>query len=108
MLAWVKEPQTIAHVRDESSTGRIDLRAADDPGRHAAVGIIIPDENPRGREYGRAAIELLLRVAVAPINLHKVWLHVYEGTTRAIHLYESIGVVTDGAGATTPTRTAAI
>lgn len=51
---------------------------------------------PKGKGYGREAVEaVMMRVFESPEN-RKLWLDVAETNSRAIRLYESLGFVHEG------------
>jgi RimJ/RimL family protein N-acetyltransferase len=76
--------------------GVLGLHQLDNRNRHALFGITIGDKNAWNKGYGTEATELVLRFAFRTLNLHRVWLHVYEFNERAQHVYEKIGFRTEG------------
>jgi diamine N-acetyltransferase len=50
----------------------------------------------KGRGYGKAAIQLVKRLAFEELNAHRLWLDVREFNNRAISLYKSLGFVEEG------------
>jgi [ribosomal protein S5]-alanine N-acetyltransferase len=70
---------------------QIDFRS-----RHTAFGITIGDKAEWGKGYGTQATRLMVNHAFKSLNLHRVWLHVYEFNERAIRIYESVGFKREG------------
>lgn len=76
--------------------GGIALHAINWIDRHAAVGIVIGDKSYWGRGYGTDAMRLLLRIGFDKLNLHRLWLRVYDFNLRAISSYEKCGFKREG------------
>jgi diamine N-acetyltransferase len=64
--------------------------------RCAEVGIFIGEKSMWNQGYGRDAMKLMLRHAFTMLNLHRVYLRVYEHNVRAIRAYEHAGFVHEG------------
>jgi RimJ/RimL family protein N-acetyltransferase len=64
--------------------------------RNAMFGILIGDENFRGKGYAFEAASLVLDYAFNICNLHNVALEVFDFNGRAIKLYEKLGFKTIG------------
>jgi UDP-4-amino-4,6-dideoxy-N-acetyl-beta-L-altrosamine N-acetyltransferase len=64
--------------------------------RQAAFGITLGAKEHWGQGYGTEATRLLVGHAFATMNLHRVWLHVYEFNARAIRTYEKVGFQREG------------
>jgi RimJ/RimL family protein N-acetyltransferase len=75
------------------ATGLHDLDARN---RNAAFGISIGDKDSWGKGYGTDATRLMVRHAFFTLNLHRVWLYVYEYNERAQRVYERIGFKVEG------------
>lgn len=71
--------------------GRIGLFALDWQSRHAGVGISIEEPKFWSKGYGTAAMSLLLDYSFGELNLHRLWLDVYDFNPRAIRSYEKAG-----------------
>jgi RimJ/RimL family protein N-acetyltransferase len=76
--------------------GTIGLHAIDWRNRHAGLGISIGDRAVWGQGFGGEAIRLLVRHAFETLNLHRVWLQVYEFNERGQRLYRKIGFREEG------------
>ena len=66
--------------------------------RIGRLAIVIATQGEMGKGYGSEAIKLVLDHAFSPtgMNLHKVWLIVFEGNTRSLRTYKRIGFVKEG------------
>jgi RimJ/RimL family protein N-acetyltransferase len=64
--------------------------------RSAELGIMIGERSYWDQGYGSEAIRLLLKYAFETLNLHRVFLRVFEFNQRAIRVYEKIGFVHEG------------
>ncbi len=64
--------------------------------RSAEVGIFIGEKDYWNRGYGREVMKLMLRYGFNTLNLHRIWLRVYEHNTRGIRAYEHAGFVHEG------------
>lgn len=57
---------------------------------------IFVDDPFWGKGYGKVATRLMLHYGFSELNLHKIFLHVYEGNESAKSIYESVGFVQEG------------
>lgn len=57
----------------------------------AEMGIFIGDKNCRGKGLGEEAVRLLLDYGFNVLNLHSIWLKVFDYNQRAINLYRKCG-----------------
>ena len=64
--------------------------------RSAGVGITIGDKSFWGRGYGTDAMHVMMRLGFDKMNLHRLWLHVYDYNQRAIASYEKCGFKREG------------
>lgn len=64
--------------------------------RSAGLGITIGDKSYWGRGYGTDAMRVMMRLGFDKVNLHRLWLHVYEYNQRAIASYEKCGFKREG------------
>lgn len=51
---------------------------------------------PKGRGYGRAALQAIMARVFAELKARRLWLDVVSTNERAIRLYESLGFVHEG------------
>lgn len=97
-----------AHLQDQSSLifgietldgkliGNIGLHDITWKDRHAYLGIVIGEKDYWGQGYGADAITTLLNFAFTQMNLHRVFLTVYDYNQRAIRCYEKCGFKHEG------------
>jgi RimJ/RimL family protein N-acetyltransferase len=64
--------------------------------RSTEVGIVIGDKSYWDQDYGTEAMQLLLEYAFNTLNLHRVYLRVFEDNPRAIRAYEKAGFIHEG------------
>jgi RimJ/RimL family protein N-acetyltransferase len=64
--------------------------------RSAELGIFIGDKSCWDQGYGTEVIRLLLRHGFSTLNLHRIYLRVFEDNPRAIRAYEKAGFVHEG------------
>ncbi len=78
--------------------GGIDLQAIDWLDRHAGIGIAIGDIAFRGRGYGTDAMRVMMRLGFDKMNLHRLWLRVYDfnANDAGIRCYEKCGFLREG------------
>jgi RimJ/RimL family protein N-acetyltransferase len=81
---------------DDRLVGVCGLHHLDVRNRHAAFGINLGDKTAWGKGYGTEATRLVVRHAFDTVNLHRVWLHVYEYNPRAVRVYEKVGFRLEG------------
>jgi RimJ/RimL family protein N-acetyltransferase len=64
--------------------------------RSAELGIFIGDKSFWNQGYGTEVMRLLLRYGFSTLNLHRIFLRVFEDNPRAIRTYEKAGFVHEG------------
>ena len=64
--------------------------------RSAEFGILIGEKSYWNQGFGREATELTLQHGFDDLNLHRIFLRVYENNTRAIACYKAAGFVQEG------------
>lgn len=64
--------------------------------RNAELGIFIGDKSFWDQGYGTEVMRLLLKHGFATLNLHLIYLRVYENNQRALRAYEKAGFVEEG------------
>jgi len=78
-----------------NTVGYVQLRNIDYKNRSVEIGIHLGPE-AQGRGYGRDAFLLLMRFAFNEMNMHRVYLQVFDFNDRAIKLYEKLGFREEG------------
>jgi len=86
----------IVSRRDDQFVGTAGLMSIDWRDRHAAFGISIGDKTKWGLGYGTEATMLLTEFAFETLNLHRVWLHVYDFNAGGLRAYERAGYRREG------------
>ncbi|MFH1336727.1 MAG: GNAT family protein [Candidatus Zixiibacteriota bacterium] len=84
-------------TKDGIYLGGIGLHKINWENRHAEVGIVIGKKEYWGKGYGTDAMFALLDFAFNHMNLHRVYLQVYDFNTRGIRSYEKCGFKKEGA-----------
>jgi RimJ/RimL family protein N-acetyltransferase len=46
--------------------------------------------------YGTEAVELMVKYGFEMLNMHRIWLRVFERNKRAIRTYEKVGFIHEG------------
>lgn len=64
--------------------------------RSSELGIFIGDKTYWDQGYGTEVMKLLLKHGFATLNLHRIFLRVFEDNPRAIRAYEKAGFVHEG------------
>jgi len=64
--------------------------------RNAELGIFIGDKSYWDQGYGTEVVKLLMRHGFSTLNLHRIYLRVFEDNPRAIRSYEKAGFVLEG------------
>ena len=59
--------------------------------RIANLGIMIGDKDYWGKGYGIEAIKLMTQHAFSKLNLHKIWLSLWDDNTAAFMTYKNAG-----------------
>ena len=98
-----KRPEEVLFVieaREPGGVGRpigcCGLHRISLPNRSAELGIIIGEEEFRGRGFGREVMNLLCEYGFQVLNLNRIGLEVYEYNARAVRCYERAGFQHEG------------
>ena len=83
-------------TKDGRHIGNIGLHDVRPEDRHAVLGIMIGAKDAWSQGYGTDAVITLLRFAFGEMNLHRVWLQVFEFNERAIACYRKCGFREEG------------
>ena len=76
--------------------GNLGLQSIDWQNRNAGCGISIGEKDYLNQGYGTDALRTLLGFAFEELNLHRIYLHVYDFNERAIQCYEKMGFRHEG------------
>jgi len=102
--AWIARIQedkgnvvlSIVLRKDDRVIGNTALHGIHSHNQHASFGIMIGDKREWGKGYGTEATRLIVGHGFHTLNLHRIWLHVYEDNPRAIRSYEKVGFRREG------------
>ncbi len=86
----------IETLAEQKYIGGVAFHAINWLNRSAGLGITIGDKSYWGRGYGTDAMRVMMRLGFDKMNLHRLWLHVYEYNRRAIASYEKCGFKREG------------
>lgn len=64
--------------------------------RNLELGIVIYDNNYRGRGYGFDALNAVIKFIFNDMNMHLIYLNVAEDNAAAINLYKKLGFTEEG------------
>jgi UDP-4-amino-4,6-dideoxy-N-acetyl-beta-L-altrosamine N-acetyltransferase len=83
-------------LADGQPVGTIGLSSIDRENRRAEYGILVGPTQARGHGVGREASRLLLARAFGPLELQRVYLHVFPDNLPAGRMYERVGFEREG------------
>ncbi len=86
----------ITRRSDGALVGVTGIHGIDWRDRHGQFGIFIGDPAEWGKGYGSEATELVSVLAFERLDLHRLWLMVYDMNERAVQAYERAGYVREG------------
>ena len=87
----VRQLRLVISTNDEEAIGLIDLFDFDPKHKRAGIGILINDQNMRGRGFGEEALQLLCKYCFVHLNLHQVYAGVGGGNWPSRRLFEKSG-----------------
>ncbi len=73
--------------------GSVYIRDIDKTHQKAEYGIFIGEPQARGKGYGTAAAQLMIKYCFEELQLHRLFLRVYAENIQAIRSYEKTGFV---------------
>ncbi len=76
--------------------GNCSFMHVDQRNRSAEIGIFIGEKSCWNQGYGTEVMRLLLKHGFESLNLHRIFLRVFETNPRAIRSYEKAGFVHEG------------
>lgn len=76
--------------------GNCGLFGIDWQNRLAEIGIHIGEKDFWDQGFGTRAMKLILKHGFENLNLHRIWLRVFEHNRRAIRSYEKTGLTVEG------------
>ncbi|MBW2961487.1 GNAT family N-acetyltransferase [Mesonia aestuariivivens] len=87
----VKQLRLVIEAKNLEALGLIDIFDFDPQHRRAAIGILIVDDQNRGKGFGAEALQLLCDYAFERLKLHQVYANVAEDNLKSQHLFERQG-----------------
>ncbi len=75
------------------NTGLHDVEPVD---RNAEFGIVIGEKPYWNKGYGKKATRLMLQHGFEDLNLHRIYLYVFENNQRGMKAYEGAGFTKEG------------
>lgn len=76
--------------------GNIQFNGIDWRNRNSEIGIMIGEKEYWDHGYGTESMKLMLSHGFNTLNLHRIWLRVYDKNQRGIKAYEKAGFVFEG------------
>jgi len=64
--------------------------------RSAEIGIIIGEKKYRDKRYGSEALTLLINYAFNQLNLHRVWVAIFEFNNKRMPVFQNLGFKKEG------------
>ncbi len=103
-IAWMKNNvdtgkavQMIVAMKDtDRPIGCVYFLAVDRTHNKAEYGVLIGEDDARGKGYGTKIAKLMLRFGFKELGLHRIYLRALEGNDRAIKSYENAGFKKEG------------
>lgn len=92
----VKQQRLVITLLSGEMLGLIDLYDFDPKNKKVGVGIVIAEENQRGKGYALEAIKLLSNYAFIQLDVHQVFANIVADNTKSMALFEKAGFVKSG------------
>lgn len=100
---WIESRMThqldktlIIETKDEVAIGLIGIKSVDLINSNGEIYIYIGESDYLGMGLGTKALDLFLDFNFNRLNIHKIYLHVFEFNVRAIKSYEKLGFIIEG------------
>jgi len=81
---------------NDNLVGNIGLHKISRTHRNAELGIFIGDKSCWSKGYGTEALKLVIKYGFNQLNLHRIYLDVFDFNTRAMRTYEKAGFKKEG------------
>ncbi|MFC5044638.1 GNAT family N-acetyltransferase [Aquimarina hainanensis] len=91
-----KQLRLVICSNEEKVLGLIDLFDFDPIHQRAGIGILISEEEDRGKGYGAEALKMVVTYAFTILNLHQLYANISEGNIGSMKLFEKEGFVQVG------------
>jgi len=86
-----KQLRLVICHNDESALGLIDLFDFNPVHNRVGVGILIAEEENRGKGYGKEALELIIKYGRTHLRLHQLYANISDQNIGSIKLFEKQG-----------------
>lgn len=93
-----EHPLVIEIQEDEGwkAVGNVSFMNIDQRNRSAEIGVFIGEKSCWNHGYGTDTMHLMIKHGFESLNLHRIFLRVFETNPRAIRSYEKAGFVHEG------------
>jgi diamine N-acetyltransferase len=91
-----KQLRLIINTTKYGPIGCIDLFDFDPTNQRAGIGILIADEQHRGKGYASEALELLCNYCFSILHLHQLYCNINADNTASINLFTKLGFIQNG------------
>lgn len=91
-----KQLRLIINTPKYGPIGCIDLFDFDPTNQRAGIGILIADEQHRGKGYASEALEILCNYCFSILHLHQLYCNINADNKASIHLFTKCGFVQSG------------
>ncbi len=87
----VKQLRLVICSNDHAALGLIDLFEYNPVHNRAGVGILIAEQENRGKGYGAEALDLIIKYGATHLHLHQLYANIAEDNATSIKLFEKCG-----------------
>ena len=87
----VKQLRLVISSYDNEALGLIDVFDFDFDNRRAGIGILIRDEDQRGKGIGSEALKLLTEYCFTHLHLHQLYCNISEDNKASLKLFSNQG-----------------
>jgi RimJ/RimL family protein N-acetyltransferase len=92
----VRQPAADGQPESWKLIGNCSFFEIDWRNRLSEFGIMLGEKTIWNQGYGTEAVRLLLKIGFETLNLHRIFLRVFETNPRAIRSYEKAGFILEG------------
>lgn len=92
----VKQLRLVITSLTDEVLGLIDFYDFDPKNKRVGIGIIIAEEEHRGKGYALEAVRLLCNYAFTRLDVHQVYANIGEDNTKSMALFEKAGFIRSG------------
>lgn len=81
----------IDHIADKVTIGTIDIFDFDPYHKRAGLGILIANENYRGKGYASMSLTILIDYCFKKLLLHQLYCNILENNLESLQLFKNLG-----------------